>query len=99
MRPRFNDNKDKTYIGLQKSDLVKSMSGNIVTRQQHAAGKKACACIKGWVGAVRMARNELGMKGFCCSGDRLCALQCSQCTLQCMSCYSAPTNVCGITAV
>ena len=49
---------------MMKSDLMKGNSGNIVARQQHAAGRKACACIKGWVGAVHMARNELGMKGF-----------------------------------
>ena len=39
----FNGNKEKTYTGLQKSDLMKSKSGKIVTRKQHAAGKKAYA--------------------------------------------------------
>ena len=43
---------------------MKSKSGNIVTRKQHAAGKKAYAYIKGWAGAVHMERKELGVKGF-----------------------------------
>merc|ERR1719408_97072 len=43
---------------------MKSKSGKIVTKKQHAAGKKAYANIKGWTMAVQKARKELGVKGF-----------------------------------
>merc|ERR1719171_2594639 len=56
--------KEKTYTGLKKSDLMKSKTGKVVTKKQHAAGKKAFKNIKGWCDAVQKARKELGMKGF-----------------------------------
>merc|ERR1719408_523122 len=43
---------------------MKNKSGKIVTKKQHAAGKKAYAHIKGWTIAVQKARKELGVKGF-----------------------------------
>merc|ERR1719218_1151 len=54
----------KTSSGFKKSDLIKSKTGKIVTKKQHAAGKKAYARIKGWTAAVQQARKELGVKGF-----------------------------------
>ncbi|MFM7985793.1 MAG: hypothetical protein ACKPKO_41410, partial [Candidatus Fonsibacter sp.] len=59
----FNGNKDNTYTGLQKSDITKSKSGNIVTRKQHAAGMKAYAYIKAWADAVQKPRKEFGVRG------------------------------------
>merc|ERR1711904_444579 len=56
--------KEKTYTGLKKSDLMKSKTGKVVTKKQHAAGKKAYKHIKGWTEAVQKARKELGVKGF-----------------------------------
>merc|ERR1719217_1035476 len=56
--------KEKTYTGLKKSDLMKTKTGKVVTKKQHAAGKKAFKNIKGWCDAVQKARKELGMKGF-----------------------------------
>merc|ERR1719379_2736659 len=43
---------------------MKNKFGKIVTKKQHAAGKKAYAHIKGWTIAVQKARKELGVKGF-----------------------------------
>merc|ERR1719473_1827655 len=60
----FSGSKEKTKTGLKKSDLIKSKSGKIVSKKQHAAGKKAYANIKGWTAAVQQARKELGVKGF-----------------------------------
>ena len=44
---------------------MRSKTGKIVTKAQHAAGKKAYNRIKGWTVAVKKARKELGVKGFC----------------------------------
>merc|ERR1711985_168643 len=60
----FLGGKEKTYTGLKKSDLMKSKTGKIITKKQHAAGKKAYKNIKGWTEAVQKARKELGVKGF-----------------------------------
>merc|ERR1711918_84861 len=60
----FLGGKEKTYTGLKKSDLMKSKTGKVVTKKQHAAGKKAYKNIKGWTEAVQRARKELGVKGF-----------------------------------
>merc|ERR1712159_232377 len=60
----FLGGKEKTYTGLKKSDLMKSKTGKVVTKKQHAAGKKAYKHIKGWTDAVQKARKELGVKGF-----------------------------------
>merc|ERR1719443_1269940 len=56
--------KVKTTGGLKKSDLMKSKTGKVVTKKQHAAGVKAYKHIKGWTVAVQKARKELGVKGF-----------------------------------
>merc|ERR1719198_2081804 len=60
----FRGSKEKTYTGLKKTDLMKTKTGKIVTKKQHAAGKKAYANIKGWTLAVQKARKALGVKGF-----------------------------------
>merc|ERR1719247_3482391 len=60
----FRGSKEKTYTGLKKTDLMKTKTGRIVTKKQHAAGKKAYANIKGWTTAVQKARKALGVKGF-----------------------------------
>merc|ERR1719345_71351 len=60
----FRGNKEKPSSGLNKSDLIKSKSGKIVSRKSSAAGKKAYANIKGWTAAVQKAKKELGLKGF-----------------------------------
>merc|ERR1711869_63263 len=60
----FHGSKEKTYTGLKKSDLMKNKKGKVVTRKQHAAGKKAFKLIKGWCDACQKAKKELGLKGF-----------------------------------
>merc|ERR1719486_494 len=54
----------KTASGFKKADLMKSKTGKIVTKRQHAAGKKAYKHIKAWTTAVTKARKDLKLKGF-----------------------------------
>merc|ERR1719159_665107 len=56
--------KEKTDTGLTKSDLMRNKKGRVVTKKQHAAGKKAFKLIKGWCDACQKAKKELGLKGF-----------------------------------
>merc|ERR1712124_81321 len=60
----FNGNKEKTYTGLKRSDLIKSKTGKIVSKKLSAHGKKAYTHIKGWTVAVQKARKALKVKGF-----------------------------------
>merc|ERR1711988_18643 len=60
----FFGNKEKTYTGLTKSDLVRSKTGKIVSKKASANGKKAYGLIKGWTVAVQKARKALGITGF-----------------------------------
>merc|ERR1712178_396412 len=60
----FNGGKEKTYTGLKKTDLMKSKTGKVISKKQHAAGKKAYKHIKAWTEACQKARKELGVKGF-----------------------------------
>merc|ERR1711907_234389 len=61
----FHGNKEKTYTGLTKGDLMKNSRGKIVSKKASAAAKKRYATgIKGWVVAVQKARKALGVKGF-----------------------------------
>mmetsp|Transcript_67970 Transcript_67970/g.109528 ORF Transcript_67970/g.109528 Transcript_67970/m.109528 type:complete len:137 (+) Transcript_67970:3-413(+) len=61
----FKGNKEKTKGGFKKSDLMKNTkTGRIVTRKQHAKGKKAYKNVSGWIAAVQKARKDLGVKGF-----------------------------------
>merc|ERR1711912_224083 len=57
-------NTTKTSSGFKKGDLMKSKRGKIITKKQHAAGKKAFKNIKAWTTAVIKARKDLGLKGF-----------------------------------
>merc|ERR1712093_644451 len=54
----------KTSSGFKKGDLMMSKSGKVVTKKQHAAGKKAFKNIKAWTVAVSKARKDLKLKGF-----------------------------------
>eukprot|EP00439_Symbiodinium_sp_Y106_P023840 s4532_g2.t3 len=67
----FKGSKEKTYTGLRKTDLMKSKSGRIVSKKQHAKGKALFQQFaKKWVDAVITARKELGLKGFCAVGGK-----------------------------
>ena len=62
---------EKTYTGLRKTDLMKSKSGRIVSKKQHAKGKALFQQFaKKWVDAVITARKVLGLKGFCAVGGK-----------------------------
>merc|ERR1712224_836833 len=62
----FRGNKEKTYTGLTKGDLMKNSYGKIVSKKASAAAKKryAKSGLKGWTVAVQKARKTLGLKGF-----------------------------------
>merc|ERR1719194_233416 len=61
----FRGNKEKTYTGLTKTDLIKNSRGKIVSKKSSAHAKKRYATsIKGWIVAVQKARKALGVKGF-----------------------------------
>ena len=61
----FRGSKEKTATGFKQTDLLKNKRNKVVTKKQHAAGKKAYKNISAWTTAVTKARKELGIKGFC----------------------------------
>merc|ERR1711933_104564 len=63
----FKGKKVKTVGGLTKDTLIKSKSGKIVSKAASARAKKAFAqsALKKWCDAVKLARKQLGIKGFC----------------------------------
>merc|ERR1712008_132865 len=63
----FNGKKAKTVGGLTKETLIKSKSGNIVSKAASARGKKrwAQSALKKWIEAVAQASKQLGITGFC----------------------------------
>merc|ERR1712070_927666 len=61
----FRGNKEKTYTGLTKGDLMKNSRGKIVSKKKSAASKQSYeAGVKGWIVACQKARKALGVKGF-----------------------------------
>merc|ERR1712118_316172 len=61
----FRGNKEKTYTGMTKSDLIKNKNGKIVSKKASALAKKRYATsVKGWIVAVQKARKALGVRGF-----------------------------------
>merc|ERR1719479_428129 len=68
----FNGRKAKTVGGLTKDTLIKSKSGKIVSKAASARGKKAFAtsALKKWGDAVKAARKQLGISGFCAVGGK-----------------------------
>merc|ERR1712050_87263 len=63
----FKGKKEKTVGGLTKATLTKSKTGKIVSKAASARAKKAFAQspLKKWCDAVKQARKQLGIKGFC----------------------------------
>merc|ERR1719469_1499175 len=60
----FKGTKIKTKSGFKQSDLMKNKRGKEVTKKKHADGLKKFKQIENWVNALKMARVELGLKGF-----------------------------------
>merc|ERR1711994_1066588 len=63
----FKGKKAKTVGGLTKEKLTKSKSGKIVSKAASARAKKkwAQSALKKWCDAVKQARKQLGVTGFC----------------------------------
>merc|ERR1712046_419855 len=50
--------------GQVKSDLMKNKRGKIISKKQHAFGKRSYKNIKSWTQAFMQARKNLGLTGF-----------------------------------
>merc|ERR1712204_63300 len=63
----FTGKKAKTMSGLTKDSLMKNKTGKIVSKAASARSKKAFAnsALKKWGDAVKRARTQLGISGFC----------------------------------
>merc|ERR550532_2982631 len=63
----FRGSKQKTSGGLTKDTLTKNKTGRIVSKSKSARGKKnfANSALKRWIDAVKQARKELKITGFC----------------------------------
>merc|ERR1711972_656060 len=68
----FSGSKEKTSSGMTKANLTKSKSGRIVSKKASDRAKKnfAKSALKKWCDAVKAARKELGVKGFCAVGGK-----------------------------
>merc|ERR1711920_535777 len=63
----FRGTKEKTGSGMTKDKLTKNKAGKIVSKAQSAASKKkwATSPLKKWIDAVKQARKQLNVTGFC----------------------------------
>merc|ERR1719422_2050022 len=63
----FRGSKQKTGGGLTKDTLTKNKTGRIVSKSKSARGKKnwANSALKRWIDALKQARKELKITGFC----------------------------------
>merc|ERR1739844_117872 len=63
----FRGGKEKTGSGMTKDKLIKNKAGKIVSKAASAARKKAFATspLKKWMDAVKQARKQLKIVGFC----------------------------------
>merc|ERR1711897_2076 len=68
----FRGKKAKTASGLTKASLVKSKSGKIVSKKKSDLSKRnfAKSALKKWMDAVKVARKELRISGFCPVGGK-----------------------------
>merc|ERR1712110_1243704 len=63
----FHGTKTKTSGGLTKDKLMKNKNGRIVSKARSAAAKKrfASSPLKAWNQAIKAARKQLKITGFC----------------------------------
>ena len=67
----FKGTKEKTVGGLKKSDLKRNKRGKIVSAKQSAnAIRRNGKQFSKWGAAVKRARTNLGIKGFCPVGGK-----------------------------
>ena len=64
-RQVWNGSRQKTMSSLTKSDFMLNKNGKLVSKKQHAHGRRAFKNIRGWTQAVSKARKALGITGFC----------------------------------
>merc|ERR1712051_1099819 len=66
----FRGSKSKTGGGLTKDNLLKNKRGKVVSKNASARSKKAFASspLKKWCEAVKRARKDLKITGFCAVG-------------------------------
>merc|ERR1740116_763377 len=63
----FRGSKEKTGGGLTKDQLTRNKNGRIVCKAKSALSKKnfATSALKKWIDAVKLARKQLNITGFC----------------------------------
>merc|ERR1711948_123317 len=63
----FRGSKEKTGGGLTKDQLTRNKGGKIVSKAASARAKKnyATSALKKWGDAVKLARKQLNITGFC----------------------------------
>merc|ERR1712214_182395 len=68
----FSGKKAKTSTGMTKDGLIKSKTGRIVSKKASAHSKKnfAKSPLKKWCDAVKQARKQLNISGFCAVGGK-----------------------------
>merc|ERR1719482_1836146 len=68
----FRGSKAKTSGGLDKSSLIKSKSGKVVSKRKSQNAKKrwAGSALQAWTKAVAKARKELRVTGFVAVGGK-----------------------------
>merc|ERR1712043_26417 len=68
----FRGTKVKTASGLTKDQFIKNKAGKIVSKAASARSTKAFAqsALKKWCDAVKQARKQLGITGFCAVGGK-----------------------------
>merc|ERR1719174_1893514 len=71
----FRGKKEKTVGGISASQLIKNKNGRIVSKKQSANAKKryASSGLKKWADACKLARKQLGIKGFAPVGGKTAA--------------------------
>merc|ERR1719251_30848 len=68
----FSGARDKTAGGLTKATLTKNKKSKIVSKKKSDRAKKAFAnsALKKWMDAVKAARKQLSITGFCPVGGK-----------------------------
>merc|ERR1712115_389269 len=71
----FRGKKEKTSGGMSASQLTKNKNGKIVSKKRSANSKKrfASSGLKKWADACKLARKQLGIKGFTPVGGKTAA--------------------------
>merc|ERR1712241_376989 len=69
----FKGKKAKTVGGLTKETLIKNKSGKVVSKARSAQAKKryASSPLKKFIDALKQARKELGIIGFCAVNGKM----------------------------